>query len=62
MNRKTEEQTHHDILQSKYTLKERQRTLGVISGKSQLITLSDLCPQDKLKIGELIKINENRKQ
>lgn len=61
MNRRSEEQTHNDVLQSKYPIKERQRTLGVLSGKSQPVTLSDLCPQDKLKIGELIKINEIRK-
>lgn len=51
------------FLQSKYpakaSLKDRPRTPGLVS--QPRITLSDLPPEEKLKIGELIKINESRR-
>lgn len=48
------------ILKSKYLDKDKQKTLPLINN-TKPVTLVDLCPEEKLKIGELIKTLEQRK-
>jgi hypothetical protein len=50
------------ILKSKYLEKEKQKTIPIIHRNNNKIKLADLCPEEKLKIGELIRTLEARKQ
>ena len=49
------------MLKSKYSHKDKQKTTERLEGYSRKVMLTDLCPEEKLKVGQLIKINEERK-
>jgi hypothetical protein len=64
MNKRSENNISTErILKSKFLEKDKQKTMTLVrahqpSSKPKLI---DLCPQEKLKIGELIKTLEYRR-
>jgi hypothetical protein len=58
MNRKNETQHSTErLLKSKYLEKEKSRITTNTNLGPRKIMLTDLCPEEKLKVGELIKIN-----
>lgn len=62
MNRKSDNQNSTErILKSKYLEKDKQKTIPLNYPQPRKVMLTDLCPEEKLKVGELIKINETRK-
>jgi hypothetical protein len=50
-----------NTLKSRYLDKEKQKTVPLINRTTKQIKLTDLCPQEKQKVGELIKNLEQRR-
>lgn len=51
------------ILKSKYLQKEKQKTIPLLTTQNhRKIMLTDLCTEEKAKVGQLIKTLETRKQ
>lgn len=50
-----------NTLKSRYLDKEKQKTVPLINRATKQIRLTDLCPQEKQKVGELIKTLELRR-
>lgn len=62
MNKKNDHNISTErILKSKYLDKEKQKTIPLIHKSNKKIKLTDLCPEEKLKVGELIMTLEERK-